>query len=176
MEHQTFLKAVLCCSLVVLTMLSAQVQGQPSQSRRGGLYGDWKIKVDYDGRSFDSILSFSRDKEGNRAAQWISIMGLSECKDVSFEDGKLSLIMERRSREGQISTTKFTGKIEKGKLTGTLSSDRGEYKAEGGRMQRVPRAVWSWQMKLKVGERDITTTLIVKADKDKNLSAEWQTQ
>jgi len=174
MKHQTFLKAVLCCSLVVLTMLSARAQGQPSQGRRGGLYGDWKIKVDYDGRSFDSILSFSRDKEGNRTAQWISIMGLSECKDVSFEDGKLSLMMENRNREGQISTTKFAAKIEEGKLSGTLSSDRGEYKAEGGRMPRMPRAVGSWQMKFKVGERDITTTLIVKADKDNTLAAEWQ--
>ena len=174
MKNQTCLKVVLCCSLVVLTMLSAQVQGQPPQSRGRGAYGDWLVKIDYEGRQFDSIISFSRDKEGKRTAHWISIMGVTELKDVSYEDGKLSFAMERRNREGQISTTKFAGKIEKGKLTGTLSSDRGEYKAEGGRMPRMPRAVGSWQMKFKVGDRDITTTLIVKADKDSKLVAEWQ--
>jgi hypothetical protein len=157
-------------------MLSTQVEAQSSQSRGRGLYGDWKLMINYDGRSFPSILSFSRDKEGKRTTHWISIMGLNECKDVSFEDGKLSFATERRNREGQISTTKFAGKIEKGKLTGTLTSDRGEYKVEGGRMPRMPRAVGSWQMKFKVGERDITTTLIVKADEKNKLAAEWQSQ
>jgi len=176
MKNQTFLKVVLCCSLMVTAMLSAQAQAQPPQSRGRWLYGDWKVKVDYDGRQFDSILSFSRDREGNRTAHWISFMGLTELKDVSYEDGKLSFAMERRNRDGQIRTTKFAGTIQEGKLTGTLSSDRGEYKVEGGRMPRMPRAVGSWQMKFKVGERDITTTLIVKADKKNNLTAEWQSQ
>jgi hypothetical protein len=140
------------------------------------LYGDWKVTVDYGRGQFDSILSFSRDTEGNRTAQWISFMGLNDVKNLSYEDGKLSFTTERRNREGQISTTKFSGKIQDGKLTGTLSSERGEYQARGARMPRVPRAVGSWQMKFKVGERDITTTLVVKADKENNLSAEWQSQ
>ena len=176
MKHQTFFKVVLCCSLMAIAVLSAQVQGQPPQSRGRGLYGDWKLKVDYGGRQFDSILSFSRDKEGNRTAQWISFMGLYEVKDLSYEDGKLSFATERPNREGQIRTTKFIGTIQEGKLTGILSSERGENKVEGARMPRIPRAVGSWQMKFKVGERDITTTLIVKVDKANNLAAEWQSQ
>jgi len=176
MKNQTFLKVVLCCSLGALVMLSTQVQGQPPQSRGRGLYGDWLVKVDYDGRSFDSILTFSRDQEGNRTAQWINFGGLIELKDVSFEDGKLSFTMERRNREGQTSVQKFTGTIQEGKLTGTLSSDSGERKAEGARMPRMPRAVGNWQMKFKVGDRDITTTLVVKADKENNLTAEWQSE
>jgi hypothetical protein len=176
MKNQTFLKVVLCCSLMALILLSAQVQGQPSQSRGRGAYGDWKVKVDYNGRSFDSILSFSRDREGNRTAQWISFMGLTELKDLSYEEGQLSFAMERRNREGQVSTTKFAGTIQEGKLTGTLTSDRGENKVEGARMPRVPWAVGNWQMKFRVGDRDITTTLIVKADKENNLSAQWQSE
>jgi len=176
MKYQTFLKVVLCCSLMVLTMLSARVQGQPPQGRRGGAFGDWQVKVDYDGRQFESILSFSRDREGNRTAQWISFWGLTELKDVSYEDGKLSFAMERRNREGQMSTTKFTGTIEEGKLTGILSSDRGENNVEGTPMPRMPRAVGSWEMKYKIGEREITSTLVIKADKENNLMAEWQSQ
>jgi hypothetical protein len=174
MKNQTFLKAVLCCSLVVLATLSVQVQGQPPQGRRGGAFGEWLVKVDYDGRQMESILSFSRDREGNRTAQWISFMGLTDLKDVSYEDGKLSFAMERRNREGQMSTTKFTGTIQDGKLTGTLSSDRGERSVEGARMPRMPRVVGSWEMKYKIGDREITSTLVIKADKEGNLTGDWK--
>ena len=173
MKHLTFHKVVLCCSLLALLMLSAQAQAQP---RGRGAYGDWKVKVDYDGRQFESILAFSRDQEGNRTAQWISMWGLTELKDVSYEDGKLSFAMERRNREGQMSVSKFTGTIQEGKLTGILSSDRGDNKVEGEQMPRMRRAVGNWEMKFKVGDMDVTTTLIVKADKENNLMGEWKSQ
>jgi hypothetical protein len=173
MKNQTFLKVVLCCSVVVLATLTVQVQGQPPQGRGRGAYGDWLVKVDYDGRQFESILTFSRDQEGNRTAQWISFWGITELKDVSFEDGKLSFAMERRNREGQMSTTKFTGTIEEGKLTGTMSSDTGERKVEGARMPRMPRAVGNWQMKVKMEDRERESTIAIKVDKEGKLSGQW---
>jgi hypothetical protein len=70
MKHQVFLKAVLCCALVVLVISSVQVSAQesarPSRPRRGGLYGDWQVKISFGERQMDSILTFSRDREGNR--------------------------------------------------------------------------------------------------------------
>ncbi len=174
MKHQTFLKAVLCCSLMVLIMLSVQVRAQSSRSRRGGLYGDWQVKVNYDGRQFDSILSFSRDREGNQTGSWISFMGLSELKDIKYEDGQLSFSRVSRNREGESTTSNFKGTIKEGKLTGAWSSDRGEFELEGKRSPRVSRAVGSWAMKYKFGEREITSTLVIKADKEGNLTAQWQ--
>lgn len=180
MKHQVFLKAVLCCALVALVISSTQVLAQdsarPSRSRRGGFYGDWQVKLSFGERQMDSILSFSRDREGNRTGQWISSWGLSELKDVKFEEGKLSFTQERQNREGQSTTTKFTGTIKDGKLAGILSSDRGEYKLEGKRSPRVPRAVGNWAMKLKMGEREFTSTLVVKADKQGKLTAQWQSR
>ncbi|MCH8118108.1 MAG: hypothetical protein IIC00_00100 [Planctomycetes bacterium] len=174
MKRQTFFKAVLYCSLMVLLMLSAQVRAQSSRSRVRGLYGDWQVKVDYNGRQFDSILSFSRDREGNQTGSWISFMGLSELKDIKYEDGQLSFKWSRRNRDGETSTTSFKGAIKEGKLSGTLSSDRGEFELEGKRSPRVPRAVGSWAMKYKFGEREITSTFVVKADKQGKLTAQWQ--
>jgi len=174
MKRQTFLKAVLYCSLMVLIMLSVQVRAQSSSSRGRGLYGDWLVKVDYDGRQFESILSFSRDSEGNQTGSWISFMGLSELKDIKYEEGQLSFAWSRRSREGETSTSNFKGKIEEGKLSGTLSSDRGEFKLQGERSPRVSRAVGSWAMKYNMGDREITSTLVIKADKEGNLTAQWQ--
>ena len=180
MKHQVFLKAVLCCALAALVISSAQVLAQdsarPSRSRRGGLYGDWQVKVSFGERQMDSILSFSRDREGNQTGKWISFWGLSELKDVKFEEGKLSFTQERQNREGQSTTTKFTGTIKEGKLAGILSSDRGESKLEGKRSPRIPRAVGNWAMTLKVGEREFTSTLVVKADKQGKLTGQWQSR
>ena len=93
MKHQTFSAAVVCCSLIVLTTLSTQVLAQSSTSRRGGLYGDWRIKMKFGEREFESILSFSRSQEGQYAGQWISFFGMTELKDVKFEALDMSQMM-----------------------------------------------------------------------------------
>jgi hypothetical protein len=176
MKHQIFFKAILCCSVVVLVMLSAQARGQPASSRGRWLYGDYRVKVDFDGRQYDAILSFSRDREGNRTGQWISFWGLSELKDVKYEEGQLSFTRTSRSREGESITSKFTGTIKEGVLSGTMSSDRGESKLKGKRSPRTPRAVGSWEVNVKMPDREFTSTLVVKADKEGKLTAQWSSE
>jgi len=178
MKQQRFLKAVLCCLLMALIMLSVsvQVKAQPSRSRGRGLYGDWLVKVDYDWGQFDSILSFSRDSEGNQTGSWISFMGLSELKDIKYEEGQLGFAWVSRNRDGGSRTSNFKGTIKEEKLSGTLSSDRGENKLEGKRSPRAPRAVGNWAMTLKMGEREFTSTLVVKADKEGKLTGQWQSR
>lgn len=173
MKHRAFSRIVLCCLLTGLVMLSTQAS---AQSRRGGLYGDWQIKYQAGERQRDAIISFSRDSEGNRTGQWISFMSLSDLEDLNYEDGKLSFTRASRNREGQTTTSKFTGTIQDGKLTGTISSDRGEYKVEGQPSPRISRAVGTWQMKLKNEDREFDSTIVVKADKEGNLSAEWRSE
>ena len=173
MKHRAFSRVVLCCLLTGLVMLSAQAS---AQSRRGGLYGDWQIKYEAGERQREAIISFSRNSEGNRTGQWISFMSLSELKDFKYEDGQLSFSRVSRGRDGESTTSKFTGTIQDGKLSGTMSSDRGEYKVEGKPSPRIPRAVGSWQMTLKMDEREFNSTMVVKADKEGKLSAEWQSE
>ena len=183
MRNQTFIKAVLFCLLIALVLPSVQAAPASStSSRRFGLYGDWVVKTNFEGRSSESILYFTRDKDGNRIAQWISFRGVSEVKDLKYEDGKLSFSRESRNREGQTTTSKFTGTIKDRKLTGTFKSDSGEYKVEGAPAKRMSRAVGSWAIKFKIGEREITSTLVVKtvkaekAGEEDKLTAEWQSQ
>jgi hypothetical protein len=146
-------------------MLTAQVSAQSSRSRRGGLYGDWLVKMTVGERQWESILSFSRDTEGNRTGQWISLWGVNDLKDLKFEENQLSFVQVFRFGENE-STSTFKGTIEEGKLSGTISSDRGETKLEGARRPRTSRAVGSWEMKYKYGEREITGTLVIKAITD----------
>jgi len=161
---------------LIMLSVSVQVKAQPSRSRGRGLYGDWQVKINYDGGQFESILSFSRDREGNQTGSWISFMGLSELKDVEYEEGQLSFAWSRRNREGESTTSNFKGTIKEGKLSGTLSSDRGGFELEGKRSPRFPRAVGSWAMTLKMGEREFTSTLVVKADKEGKLTGKWQSR
>ena len=175
MKKHTIIKAALLCTLVVLMVVTAQVRGGASRPRRGGLYGDWLVKMSFGEREWESILSFSRDSEGNRTGQWISFWGMNELKDVKFEENQLSFTQVFRFGENE-STSTFKGTLEEGKLSGTVSSDRGDSKLEGARMPRTPRAVGSWEMKYKIGEREMTGTLVIKADKERNLSAEWQSE
>lgn len=170
-----FFKVALPCFILVMVMISVDLMAQTS-SRRRGLYGDWKVIVDFDGMKFDSILSFSRNREGQRTARWISLMGVDELKDVKIEENAITFTHERQNRDGQTMTSKFKGTIADGKISGAITNDRGEYKVEGARMQRRPRAIGSWETKFKVGEREITNTLVIKADKEGNLAADWKSQ
>jgi len=171
MRNQTLLKAIVFCTVM---MLAAQVSAQPT--RRGGLYGDWIVKAEFNGRQMESILSFSRDQEGNQTGQWISFWGLSELKDLKYEDGQLSFARVRRNRDGQSSTSTFKGTIADGKLSGLVSSDRGEYTLEGQRAPRTPRAVGVWEMKSKREDREFTSRLTVTVDEEGALTAQWKSE
>jgi len=147
-----------------------------SRSRRWSLYGDWEVKVDYDERQMESILSFSRDGEGNQTGQWISFWGVNELKDIKFEDDKLGFVQTYQRRNGQTRTSTFAGTVKDGKISGTISSDRGEYKLEGKRSGRTSRVAGNWELKMKRGEREFTSTLVVTADKAGKLGAEWRSK
>ncbi len=177
MRNQRFIKAVVCCALVVLAVSSALGAAETSSSGRGrfGLYGDWDIKTKFGEREMNSILAFSRDQQGNLTGQWISFWGVSELKDVKFEQGSLSFTQTVRFGENEF-TSKFAGKIEEGKLTGTLSSDRGDSEVTGQRSPRIPRPVGVWDVKSKMGDREFTSTLIIKADKEGKLTAEMKSE
>ncbi len=156
-------------------MSSLDVSAQ-SQSRGRGIYGDWLVKIDFDGRQFESVVSFSRDRDRNWTGQWISFFGVSELRDLKFEDGQLSFKRDRRNRDGETTTSTFKGTIKDGKLSGTLSSDRGDYSVEGKRSPRMPRAVGNWDLKFKIGDREITNTLAITANPEGKLGVDWQSQ
>ena len=173
MERKTLLKVALVCLLVVSFILPVQVSAQQSRSRRGGLNGDWLVKMKFGDRDFESILAFSRNREGQYTGQWITSWGMNELKDVKFEDNKLSFT-QVTNYGGQERTSKFTGAIEQGELSGLMTSDRGETEIKGKRAPRPPRGVGGWEMKIKAGEREYTGILTITADKEGNLNGMWK--
>ena len=172
MKVLTSLKTVCLFMLTLFLIFSAQASA--GQQRRG-IAGDWEIKMDFNGQQMTSIVSFSQDKEGKLSGKWIGFWGVNELKELKYEENKLSFMQVSRYRDNEF-TSNFTGAIQRGKLSGTLSNDRGEFEVEGKRLRRMPMVMGSWEMKFKVGERDITTMLVVKADEAGKPAAEWQSQ
>lgn len=174
MKRHTSLKTASFLALMLLVVFAGLTSAQ--QARRGGLYGDWIVKAEFNGRQMESILSFSRDQEGNQTGQWISFMGLSELKDLKYEDGQLSFTRVSPGRDGQSSSSTFKGTMADGKLTGTVSSERGEYALAGERAPRMPRAAGIWEIKLKMNEQEFPSTLTVGVDKEGALTAQWKSE
>jgi len=174
MKCHAFLKAALFASLTLLVMFSGPASAQ--QSRRGGLSGDWIVKSEFNGRQMESVVSFSRDREGNVTGQWIGFMGINELKDVKSEEGQLSFTRISPGRDGQSSTSTFKGSIAEGKLSGTVSSERGEYPITGERAPRMPRAAGIWELKLKMNDREVPATLTLGVDKEGALTAQWKSE
>ncbi|MCB1124999.1 MAG: hypothetical protein KDM81_00780 [Verrucomicrobiae bacterium] len=173
MKRSTLGKTAWMSAFAAFGMLVTTGSAQPA--RMGGLFGDWLVKADFNGRPMESILAFGRNAEG-QTGQWISFFGVSDLKDITFENGDLSFTWTRPNRDGGTSSSKFTGKIEDGKLTGTLASDMGEMKFEGERAPRMPRAVGQWAMTTTMGDREFTSTLVITSDRERNLSGKWESQ
>jgi len=171
MKQLAFRKTIGLLMLMVVVTLSAHVS---AGTGRRGISGDWQVTMDFDGRQTESILSFSIDKEGKLKGQWISYW-LGELTDIKYEGSQLSFVQVNQFGDREFRRT-FTGTIERGKLSGTVSSDRGQSKVEGKRLRRMPMAAGTWQVKFKVGEREVSTMLVIKADNNNNLSADWQSE
>ena len=160
--------------IIVLLTLSAQVQAQVGPANQN-IIGDWQVKLSFNERQMEAILSFSRDAEGKLTGKWISGWGISELKDIKYEENKLSFVQINRFRETE-STSNFTGTLKDGRLSGTLSSNRGESTVEGVPIKPMPAAVGNWEIKTKRGEREMTAMLTIKADRDGKLTAQWQSE
>ena len=173
MECRAIVKVVLVGLLVVAFALPVGVSAQSRSGRgRGGLYGEWRIKLKLGDNEFESILAFSRNEEGY-TGQWISSWGMNELKDVKFEDNKLSFTRVT-NYGGQERTSKFTGAIEQGELSGLLVRDERETEIKSKRVPRPSRAVGSWEVTIKVGENEYTGTVTITADKEGVLSGTWK--
>ncbi|MFB0524449.1 MAG: hypothetical protein ACETVZ_02845 [Phycisphaerae bacterium] len=172
MKQKVFYKMAGFVALTALVTLWAPATAKQAKK---GIIGDWLLTSQFDDRQMTSILSLSTDKQGQLSGQWISFWGLSELSDIKYEENKLSFVQTGRYRDREY-RSEFTGAIKRGKLSGSLSSERGESKVEGERIRPIPSAVGTWEMKIKVGEREYSGTLVVKADKERKLTADWQSE
>lgn len=174
MKYRTIQVILLLVTALMAASVCAQPQGMGMRGGRG-VNGDWIVKSDFNGRNMQTIYTFSRGEQGDLVGYSIGFMGMTELKDVTFEDGKLSFTMVRQGRGGgQGTESKFTGTIADGVLKGTMTGGRGgDRELTGERAPRIPRAAGQWAVKYNMGDREVTGTLIISADAEGNLTAKW---
>ncbi|MHC4229994.1 MAG: SAM-dependent methyltransferase [Planctomycetota bacterium] len=158
--------------LVILLTTLVHVSAGPAKR---GIQGDWQLQIDVDGQQLASILSLSKNADGILRGEWISFWGITELREIKYESRQLSFVMTIRLDEGD-TDTRFAGSVKQGELSGVFSNYAGEYKARGKRLRRMPFAAGNWETKLKVGDREFTANLIVKANEQGKLTADWQSQ
>ena len=67
----------------------------------------------------------------------------------------------------------YAGTLKDGKLTGTFSSDRGEFAVNGARKKPESPAVGQWDLSYRFGDQDVTAKLVVSQKADGALDAKW---
>jgi len=130
--------------------------------------GDWEITMNFDGRESFATLSISRKADGSLAGKW----GSGELNDLKFEDGKLTFVRILTFGDREF-IMEYSGTLRDGKLTGTLSSDRGDTPANGARKKPKCPALGQWDMKFNVGDREIIGRLIISEKPDSTLAGKW---
>ncbi len=133
--------------------------------------GEWEMKMDYDGREGFATLFISKNADGTLAGKW----GSSELSDVKFENGKLTFVRIIRFGDREF-TTEYEGTLKDGKITGILSSGRGDTPANGSRKKPKCPALGQWDMKFNVGDREITGRLIISEKPDGTLTGKWNAE
>jgi hypothetical protein len=146
---------------------------------RRGINGDWKVTQEFNGMQMDSILSFSRTRDG-MTGQWIGMMGVNDLTDVEFADGQLTFnrAMQGFGGMGGDTTSAFKGTLsETGELTGTMTGGpQGDMPITATRMPRMPRTAGIWEVTMAMGDREIPFTLTISADDEGQPTAKWASE
>ncbi len=161
--------------LLALVVLMTSLVPVWAGSANRAIQGDWQLQIDIGGQQVPSILSLSKNADGTLKGEWLCFWGLTKVREIKYENRQLSFEMTIRLDEGD-TDTKFAGSVKQGELSGVFSNNTGVYKARGKRVRRIPMAAGTWETKLKMGDREFNADLIVKADAQGKLSADWKSQ
>ena len=150
---------------------TAPSPNQPVLSKAEGtedITGEWEITMEFNGRQSFATLSISKKPDGTLAGKW----GSSELSDVKFDGSKLTFVRTLKFGDREFSTN-YSGTLKDGKLTGTMSGERGDFAANGTRKKPKLPVLGQWDIKFSVGDRDITSRLIISEKPDGTLDGKW---
>jgi len=133
--------------------------------------GEWEMKMEFGGRESFATMTISKKADGSLTGKW----GSGELTNVKFENEKLTFT-RILSFGDQEFIMEYAGSLKDGKITGTMSSDRGEFAANGARKKPKCPALGQWDMKFNVGDREITGRLTISEKPDDTLAGKWDAE
>jgi hypothetical protein len=175
-REDTLMKQTALLISLGLLILCVVLPVSAAEPAKQNIVGDWKMKsTETDGPPMDAMMTISKDKDGKLAGKWLAFFGPADLKDVKFEGDKLTFTQTARVR-GQEMTLNFSGTLKEGKIAGKMSNNTGEFDMEGTLMQPKCAVAGKWEITTKRQDRETTSTLMIKADKEGKLSGTWQSQ
>lgn len=164
-NHRSAAGHLLAILALVLTL------GIPQAYAAEDITGQWDMAMDFGGRQSFATLTITKNADGTYAGKW----GRDDLSNVKFDGQKLTF--ERTVRWGENEfTLDYAGTLKDGKLTGALSSDQGEFAANGVKVKPKPPIVGVWDLAYSIGDRDVTAKLTVSEKPDGTLDAKWASQ
>ena len=133
--------------------------------------GEWEMVTDFNGRQTFATLTISKNADGALTGKW----GSSDLSNVKFEGDKLTFTRTMRFGDQEFTMT-YAGTLKDGKITGLMSSDRGEFPVNGARMKPKPPALGVWELKYTVGDRDVTAKMAISQKADGVLDVKYASQ
>lgn len=130
--------------------------------------GQWEMTMNFGGRDSYAMLTISKNADGSLSGKW----GSDELSDVKFQDGKLTFVRTIQFGDQEFSMD-YAGTLKDGKITGVMSSDRGEFDVNGVRFKPKSPALGTWNVSFNIGDRDITGQLAVSEKADGTLDGKW---
>ena len=153
--------------LVAAALLMLMI-GVPQASAAQDVVGEWDVTMDFGGRPMYATLTITKKPDGTLAGKW----GSDDLSAVKLEGDKLTFVRTVRFGDNEF-TLNYAGVVSDGKITGTLSSDQGEFTANAARKKPLSPAVGIWDLKYAIGDRDMTARLTISQKPDGSLDAKW---
>ena len=129
------------------------------------------MKMEFGGRESFATMTISKKADGSLTGKW----GSGELSNVKFQDGKLTFARILTFGDQEF-IMEYSGTLKDGKITGTMSSDRGEFAVNGARKKPKLPALGQWDMKYNIGDREITGRLIISEKPDGTLAGKWDAE
>ena len=130
--------------------------------------GEWEMKMEFGGRESFATLIISKKADDSLTGKW----GSDDLSDVKFEDGKLTFVRTIRFGDQEFSMD-YSGILKDGKITGMMSSDRGEFPVNGGRKKPKCPVLGQWDISFNVGEREIKARVTISLKPDGTYEGKW---
>jgi len=153
---------------LVAAALLTLMMSVPRVSAAQDITGEWEVTMDFGGRPMYATLNIAKKPDGTLAGKW----GSDDLSAVKLEGDKLTFDRTVRFGDNEF-TLNYAGVVSDGKITGTLSSDQGEFAANAARKKPLSPAVGIWDLKYAIGDRDMTARLTVSQKPDGALNAKW---
>jgi hypothetical protein len=160
-NHKTIGKTLILVCLISLVQTSLALAAED-------ITGEWEMTMDFGGRPSYAMLTISKNADGSLSGKW----GSDDLSDVKFQDGKLTFVRTIQFGDQEFSMD-YAGTLKDGKITGEMSSDRGEFDVNGVRFKPKSPALGTWNISFNIGDRDITGQLAISEKPDGTLEGKW---